>query len=219
MKYRYLTFDCYGTLIDWQTGIEETLRATFGNVRVKGGDLLAAYVSAEKKEETTYKKYTEVLRRAALSLSDTLGVGVSDSAARKFAASVPSWPVFPDTVEFLHDMGSMGYKRFILSNVDDAILEETIVRNRLEVDGFVSAEDVGSYKPEAGHWLEFLRRSGAAKGEVLHVAQSIYHDIIPARQLGIASAWINRYGERFPTGAEPSIISRDLAGLAEVLER
>jgi len=217
VKYRYLTFDCYGTLIDWRTGIEEGLRAALGNLKLSGNELLAAYITAEKKEEPAYKKYREVLRSSARSLSEALGANVPDSAARVFAASVPDWPAFTDTANFLHEMGSRGYKRYILSNVDNDLLEETIGRNHLEVDGFVTAEEVGSYKPEAGHWLEFLRRSGAARGEVLHVAQSVYHDIIPARQLGIASAWVNRYGERLPLGAEPSIITEDLAGLAEAL--
>ena len=219
MNYRCLTFDCYGTLIDWKTGIEEELRATLGGAQIKSGDLMAAYVVAEKEEESTYKRYREVLRRAVLSMSDTLEVELSASAAEKFAASVPRWPPFADSAKFLRDMGSLGYKRYILSNVDDDLLEETIRRNHLQVDGFVTAEQVGSYKPKAGHWLEFLRRSGLAKEEVLHVAQSIYHDIIPARELGIASAWINRYGERLPPGAEPSIISGDLAGLAAALEK
>jgi FMN phosphatase YigB (HAD superfamily) len=88
----------------------------------------------------------------------------------------------------------------------------------LEVDGFVTSEQVGSYKPRAGHWLEFLRRTEAAKGEVLHVAQSIYHDIVPATRLGIASAWVNRYHEPMPSGASPTFVSDSLVHLAELLE-
>ncbi len=217
MKYRYLTFDCYGTLIDWKTGIEGGLRAALGGIKLGGDELLAAYVEAEKAEEVTYKKYREVLYRTTLSMSDALGVGVSDAAARDFAASVPSWPAFPDTAEFLHHLGQKRCKRYILSNVDNDILEETVKRNRLEIDGFVTAEEVGSYKPNEGHWVEFLRRTGADKSEVLHVAQSVYHDIIPAQHLGIDSAWVNRYSEPLPPGASPLIISDSLQHLADML--
>jgi 2-haloalkanoic acid dehalogenase type II len=219
MKYRYLTFDCYGTLIDWRTGIESSLLAAIGDVGIKGQALLEAYVAAEKEEESTYKKYREVLRKTAISMSGRLGVDVTEEAARKFAASVPSWPVFADTAEFLREMGMRGYKRYILSNVDTDLLEETIRNHGLEVDGFVTAEEVGSYKPNTGHWLRFMKKTGAGKEEILHVAQSIYHDIIPTNEMGIASAWINRYDERMPEGAQPLFVSDSLAHLAETLDR
>jgi 2-haloalkanoic acid dehalogenase type II len=217
VKYRYLTFDCYGTLVDWRTGIEEELHAVLGGIRIAGQELLDAYVSAEKNEEMGYRKYREVLRRTAISLSGTLGVEVSAEAAESFAASVPKWPAFTDAAEFLRDAGRKGYKRFILSNVDDDLLEGTIANNGLEVDGYVTAEQVGSYKPGEGHWLEFMRRTGAAKSEILHVAQSVYHDIVPAIRMGVASAWVNRYNEQLPPGVAPSMISDTLGNLGEAL--
>lgn len=219
MRYRYLTFDCYGTLIDWKTGIERELRTSLGEVLLGGQDLLKAYVSAEAEEESTYKKYREVLRRTALTLSGKLGKKVSDKAASSFAGSVPRWPAFPDTEKFLHEMGAMGYKRYILSNVDNDLLEMTIKRNSLEVDGFVTAEEVGSYKPNPAHWLRFLKKVGAEKGEVLHVAQSVFHDIVPTQAMGVDSAWVNRYNEPMPEGARPTFVSDTLAHLGEVLAR
>jgi len=218
VTFKYLTFDCYGTLIDWRSGIERELRDALGGVRIRGQELMNVYLAAEREEESTYKEYREVLRRAVKSMSGPLGVEVTDDAARGFVASVPRWPAFPDTQKFLRDMGSKGYKRYILSNVDIDILEGTIERNGLEVDGFVTAEEVGSYKPSSRHWLEFMRRTGATKDEMLHVAQSVYHDIIPTQQLGIASAWVNRYGERLPPEAAPSVISDTLRGLGETLK-
>lgn len=214
---RYLTFDCYGTLIDWKAGIERELRSAFGEMRLSGQEIMDAYGAAERKEEATYQKYREVLRRSALSISKELGTDVSDESARKFAASVPAWPAFPDTEKFLREMGSMGHKRYILSNVDNDLLEETISRNHFEIDGFVTAEEVRSYKPRPGHWAEFMRRTGADKEDILHVAQSVYHDIIPTQQLGIRSAWINRYGEPLPREVAPSLISDSLDGLAKVI--
>ena len=219
MEFKYLTFDCYGTLIDWQVGIETELRSALGPVRLGGRELLNAYVSAEKAQESTYKKYRDVLRTTVQSMSGPLGIDVPEGAARKFAESVPRWPVFPDTRAFLHEMGSRGYKRYILSNVDDDLLEETIRRNGLDVDGFVTAEQVGSYKPVHGHWTEFMRRTGARREEILHVAQSVYHDIIPTQAMGISSAWVNRYREPIPGGANPLFVSDSLAHLAEVLDK
>ena len=218
MKYRFLTFDCYGTLIDWRAGIEKGLRGALGDVRIGGQELLDAYLSSEKEQELSYRKYREVLTLTALSLSQRLGIRVTEEAAREFAGSVPRWPAFPDTRGFLHEMGSRGYRRYILSNVDNDLLQGTIRTNGLEVDGFVTAEEVGSYKPNHGHWVRFMEKTGAEKGEVLHCAQSLYHDIAPTQSLGIASAWVNRYGEGIPRGVEPSIISDSLANLGRLLD-
>jgi 2-haloalkanoic acid dehalogenase type II len=218
VRYRYLTFDCYGTLIDWRSGIEKGLRRALGPVGLRGQDLLDAYVEAERGQESTYTKYREVLSSTALSLSKSLQVRVSNGAAAEFAASLPNWPAFPDTRRFLSDMGSKGYKRYILSNVDNDLLEATLRNSRLEVDGYVTAEEVGSYKPNPGHWKEFLRRTGAKKESMLHVAQSVFHDIIPTQRMKISSAWVNRYHERLPAGASPLFIADSLRHLGELLE-
>ena len=218
MRYRYITFDCYGTLVDWRKGIESGLHVALGNVHLSGQDLLKAYVQAERNEEADYKRYREVLRLTVISMSGVLGVKVSDKAARRFSESVPDWPPFEDTAEFLRLAGRRGYKRYILSNVDDDILEETIKKHGLELDGFVTAQEVGSYKPNPGHWLEFMQKTGAKKVDVLHVAQSVYHDIIPCQRMGIDSAWVNRYNERMPPGSHPTYIADSLAQLAELLD-
>ena len=217
-RFKHLTFDCYGTLIDWRTGIERELARTVGGVNLSGPRLLAAYVEAEKAQEATYKKYREVLRETVVSMSGTLGVTVTDAAAREFASSVPRWPAFADTAEFLREMGSKGFKRYILSNVDNDLLEETIRKNGLEVDGCVTAEEVGSYKPNPGHWKAFMLRTGAKREEVLHVAQSVFHDIIPTQQMKISGAWVNRYHEGLPPDAFPLLISDSLKSLSELLQ-
>ncbi len=217
MKYRYLTFDCYGTLIDWRKGIETELRASLGPEARAGRALLDAYIEAEKEQEASYKKYRDVLALSALSLSRRLGSRMDEGKAREFAASVPRWPAFPDTRGFLREMGVRGHKRYILSNVDNDLLEGTLKGNRLEVDGFVTAEEVGSYKPDTGHWREFFRRTGAEKDEVLHVAGSVFHDIIPAAGLGLATAWVNRYAEPMPPEAAPTYVCDTLANLAKAI--
>lgn len=219
MKYRYLTFDCYGTLVDWRAGIEASLLAAVGDLSIRGQALLDAYVIAEKQQESSYKKYKEVLQRTVLSMSGQLGVEVTEQAARRFAGSVSTWPAYSDTSKFLREMGRKGYKRYILSNVDTDLLRNTISSQGLEVDGFVTAEEVGSYKPNPGHWLRFMEKTGARKDEVLHVAQSVYHDIIPTNEMGIDSAWVNRYNEPMPKGVHPLFVSDSLAHLAESLDK
>ena len=215
--FTHLTFDCYGTLIDWRAGIERELARALGSVKLSGQRLLAAYVEAEKSQESTYKKYREVLRETVVSMSGILAVEVTFAAAQEFAASVPRWPAFPDTAKFLREAGSKGFKRYILSNVDTDLLEETISRHGLEVDGYVTAEEVGSYKPNPAHWMRFMEKSGARKRSVLHCAQSVYHDILPTQSMGIASAWVNRYDEKLGPGVEPTIICDSLENLARAL--
>jgi len=216
--FTHLTFDCYGTLIDWRSGIERELARALGGVKLSGTPLLAAYVEAEKSQESTYKRYREVLRNSVASMSGALGVTVTDAAARELSSSVPRWPAFPDTAEFLREMGSRGFKRYILSNVDNDFLQETIRRHGLEVDGFVTAEEVRSYKPRLGHWERFFQKTGARREGLLHVAQSVYHDIIPAQGMGIATAWVNRYHEQMPKTASPTFVTDSLAHLAELLD-
>ena len=218
-RFTHLTFDCYGTLIDWRAGIELELTRAVGGINISGQRLLAAYVEAEKSQETTYKKYREVLRNTVVSMSGVLGINVTHEAALEFAASVPRWPAFPDTAKFLRETRSRGFKRYILSNVDNDLLEETIERHRLEVDGFVTAEEVGSYKPNPAHWTKFIEKTGTQKQNVLHCAQSLYHDIIPTQSLGIASAWVNRYDEKLDVGIEPSFICDSLENLSPMLVR
>lgn len=214
---RFLTFDCYGTLIDWRRGIEESLQKSFGVLPVKGSDLLRAYVEAEKKQEEIYQRYREVLTKTSMELCKSLGVGASKAAAEEFAASVPDWPAFPDTTRALKEFGRLGYKRYILSNVDTDLLRQTIEKNDLEVDGFVTAEEVGTYKPAHGHWDAFFQRTDSGRGQLLHVAQSLYHDIVPCGKMGLACAWVNRYEERLTADARPDIISDDLEHLSKLL--
>jgi len=179
--------------------------------------LLDAFMAEEKKEEMAYQTYREVLRRSALRLSKALGVEVGDSAANEFAASVPLWPAFSDTAAFLKDAGRSGYQRYILSNVDTDMLEGTIRNNGLEVDGYVTAEEVRSYKPRKAHWVRFFEKTKAGKEDVLHVAQSVFHDVVPVQEMGIAAAWVNRYGQPMPGNVHPEFVSDSLANLALLL--
>jgi 2-haloalkanoic acid dehalogenase type II len=215
--FRYLTFDCYGTLIDWRKGIEAALNRTLGKMPMRGRELQDAYEAAEKRHESEYKSYREVLASTAGDLAAEFGMKAEPQALAKFAESVPDWPAFPDTAEALRAMGRKGYKRYILSNVDTDLLKGTIARGGLSVDGFVTAEECRSYKPAFGHWTRFMERTGARKEEILHVAQSVYHDIVPTGKLGISSAWVNRYAQPLPDGSGPLYICDSLASLVPLL--
>ena len=175
------------------------------------------YLGLEAEEEEEYKSYREVLRETALKVAKNFGVRISGDDASQFAASVPTWPPFSDTPGSLKELGRRGYKRVILSNVDKDILKQTIYQSGLIVDGYITAEDVGSYKPSEGHWKKFFAEYSVSKENTFHVAQSIKHDIIPSSRLRIENAWINRYSESMPTGVDPSYVFRDLKGLLTIL--
>jgi 2-haloalkanoic acid dehalogenase type II len=218
MRFTHLTFDCYGTLIDWRNGIESHL----GELLRKNGlapavKVYPIYLKLEAEEEGKYKSYKDILADTAIRAADHFRISLTREEARGFAASVPSWTPFVDTLESLRQMGERGYKRVILSNVDRDLLRSTIAQNRLEVDGFVTAEDVGSYKPALGHWNRFFDEYKATRDGTLHVAQSVYHDIRPASRIGLATAWINRYSDAKPSDVDPTFVTPDLRGLLKAL--
>ena len=216
-QFRYLTFDCYGTLIDWRSGLENAFESSFGRLPLSGEKLYQAYVTEEASEEASYKPYRSILADTSLRVAKRLGVVGTEENGKSFADSVPSWPPFADTVESLRKLGELGCRRYILSNVDEDLLKETISRNGLEVDGYVTAQEIHSYKPAPLHWERFMSKTGAKKTDDLHVAQSVFHDIRPAQQLGFATAWVNRYDEPLPSDITPDYISPGLSGLVQVL--
>ena len=218
VRFTYITFDCYGTLIDWRNGIESHL----GELLRKNGLAPAAkvypiYLKVEAEEEGNYRPYRDILTDSALRAAEHFRISITREEARSFAASVPSWMPFVDTVESLRQIGEKGYKRVILSNVDRDLLKGTINQNQLEVDAYVTAEDVGSYKPALGHWNRFFDEYKASKDRTLHVAQSIYHDIRPAGRIGIATAWINRYSDAKPSDINPTYVVPDLTAFLKAL--
>ncbi len=218
MKFTHLTFDCYGTLVDWRKGIENNLGELLRkNGLPSGVSVFSLYVKLEAEEEGQYKSYREILRDTAVNVAKHLNVSIAEKEANMFAASIPLWPPFGDTTESLKELGKRGYKRVILSNIDKDILKQTILQNSLDVDGYITAEDVGSYKPSLGHWNRFFDLYKTSKETTLHVAQSIFHDIIPCTKLAISTAWINRYSEPNPPGINPTYVLGDLKSLMGLL--
>jgi 2-haloacid dehalogenase len=210
LKINFLTFDCYGTLIDWKKGIEENFERNFLDPikATTPENIFEKYVRMEAaRESQQYESYRTILKETSFSLAKDLGLEPSQDSAEKFSESIESWRAFPDTAKTLHEFGRMGMRRYILSNIDSDILEKTIENNKLEIDGFVTAEQVRSYKPAKQHWLEFMNRTGSDKEEVIHIAGSVFHDIVPAKELGITTIWVNRYQEKKDSGADYTVES------------
>ena len=191
-----LSFDCYGTLIDWETGILNALQPLLDRSRVPDEELLEAYgvVEFELEQEHPSLVYSQLLEKVHAALCDRLGVDEDEVEAAKFGASVGDWPAFPDTVEALSYL-KQHFKLVILSNVDRMSFAGTNRRLGVEFDYIFTAQDIGSYKPDLRNFeylLEKLVEAGIPKGKLLHVAQSLFHDHVPANRMGIASAWIDR---------------------------
>lgn len=216
--YDIVTFDCYGTLIDWERGIGDavTKAAAGDGVRVDRAAVLAAYAAVEPVVEAeTYRRYREVLALTAERVAERLGWRLPRERASFLPESLPEWPPFADTNPALTRLARAGYQLGILSNVDDDLLARTLRHFGVPFDLLVTAQQVGSYKPATGHFLTARQRIGARRW--LHAAQSHVHDVVPARALGIDVAWINRKRETAGAGVEPTIEFSTLTALAEWL--
>ena len=217
-RYDALTFDCYGTLIDWERGIGEAFEVASraDGHPVDRGAVIAAYHAVEPAiEAERYRPYREVLALAARRVSERLGWRLAPGREAFLSESLPSWPPFPDTNAALGRLAGNGYRLAILSNVDDDLLAATRRQLAVDFEFVVTAQQVGSYKPASAHFETARKRLGGARW--LHVAQSYFHDIAPARRLGIASAWINRTAARRSGDEQPDAEFGTLAEAADWL--
>jgi 2-haloacid dehalogenase/putative hydrolase of the HAD superfamily len=212
----FITFDCYGTLIDWEEGIGTAFAraAAEDGVELKREDVVAAYHEVEEVVEgEPYRVYRDVLAESARRVAARLGWALAETRAGFLAASLASWRPFPDTNPALDRLVSAGYRLGLLSNVDDDLLALTRRHFNAEFDVIVTAQQVGSYKPAHRHFVTARQRIGDARW--LHAAQSYVHDVVPSRALSIPCAWVNRKGEA-PTGeARPD---REVSTLAELAD-
>jgi len=214
--YDIVTFDCYGTLIDWEQGFVRALLAAGIGDPLDRARIVELYHELEPEIESDYRSYREVLAEVARRVGAGLGLEVSDEQARSLPASLPSWPPFGDTNRALERLAAAGIGLGILSNVDDDLLAETRKHFTVDFDIVVTAEQVRSYKPGEAHFVEARRRIGDSK-RWLHAAQSHFHDVEPCRKLGIPVAWINRKNERPGSDILPDRELRTLDELAEWL--
>lgn len=206
-RFEAMSFDCYGTLIDWETGIAGALRpwADRNAVALDDEGLIAAYGRHEThvEDDTPDALYPLVLGETLRRIGAELGVEVTDDDATTFGRSVKDWPAFPDTAAALQRLATR-FKLIILSNIDRASFASSAPRLGVEFDAIVTAEDVGSYKPRLGHFdrlFEELQRLDVRRDQLVHVAESLFHDHQPAATLGLPSVWIHRRHDKGGSGA------------------
>jgi 2-haloacid dehalogenase len=221
-RFEFLTFDCYGTLINWEAGILAALQPLLRAHRVSLPDqaLLELYAELESTaEEGPYLPYREVLATVVRGVGQRLGFTPTVAEAQSLAASVPQWPPFPDSVAALAQLRTR-FGLAVISNVDDDLFAASA---RLLGNPFthaITAQQAGSYKPSHNNFQLAFKRLGVSKEKILHVAESRHHDITPARALGLTSVWVNRRAGKDGSGAtrssqaQPDLEVRDLRSLA-----
>jgi 2-haloacid dehalogenase len=213
---RWATFDCYGTLIDWNGGIRRELARVFAEEEADW--LLQRYHRIEPRlQESGRLTYREVLTRALEQLAEEEDVGLPDEERDALVRSLPAWEPFREVPEALEDARARGWRLAILSNSDADLIEASKRRLGITFEATVVASEIGSYKPVHAHWEEFFRRTNAPRDGHVHVAASLFHDIVPANELGLRSVWINRLGEH-SNAARADRELPDLRGLADVLD-
>jgi 2-haloacid dehalogenase len=213
---RWATFDCYGTIVDWNAGIRAELARLFGAPNANG--MLERYHSIEPRiqGERPESSYREVMASVLAELASQSGTELPREERGALGRSLPGWPVFPEAPAALAEARRRGWSLVILSNTDRDLIDASLGAIGVPFDAAIVASEVGSYKPAHGHWRAFYESTGADPARHVHVAQSLFHDIAPASEQGIQSIWINRLGEQgepAPTRELP-----DLAGLADTLD-
>ena len=206
---RWATFDCYGTLIDWNGGIGRELERLFGAARV--GELLSRYHDVERglQRERPKASYREILTQTLPQLGH-VPADEEDALAR----SLPSWQPFPEAPAALEDAKARGWKLAILSNTDRDFIDASIENIGVDFEFAVVASEIGSYKPDHGHWRAFRER--VTPDVHVHVAASLFHDVAPATELGLPTVWINRLGEE--PEPQPDVELHSLTGLGNALD-
>jgi len=206
---RWVTFDCYGTLIDWNGGIRRELARVFGEERAD--ELLARYHELEPQLEADgTRTYREVMTEAMRELD------APHAEHDAFARSLPTWEPFPEVPDALAETCARGWKLAILSNTDRDLIDASMRNLGVPFELAIVASEIGSYKPAHSHWEAFFEQTGAARDSHVHVAASLFHDIAPTNDVGLRSVWINRL-EELP-GPEPTRELTNLEPLPETLD-
>ncbi len=226
-RFTTISFDCYGTLIDWESGILPALRAVLASHGQSLPDpaILELYGEFEAEAESgPYQSYRDVLQSVVRAFAERLHFEASSAEIRSLHESVRAWTPFPDTVPALREL-QQRYKLAVISNIDDDLFAETRKHLGVEFEGVITAEQARSYKPSTNNFQMALRTLALTPDRLLHAAQSRYHDVAPARSLGISTVWVNRKSARPGIGAvrasagRPDLEVPDLASLAAVVTR
>jgi 2-haloacid dehalogenase len=213
---RWATFDCYGTLIDWERGIGDGMAGLWPDA--DRDHLLERYheIEPDVQKDNPDMSYREVMAQALERIARDEGLELRRLDREALADSLPTWPAFPEVGDSLREMVGRGWRWAILSNTDPDLLQASLLEIVVHPDMVITAADAGSYKPAPGHWERFRERSGADPDRHVHVAASLFHDIIPCSEMGIPAVWVNRKNEvtNYPRAAELP----DLRELADVLD-
>jgi 2-haloacid dehalogenase len=213
---RWATFDCYGTLVDWNGGIGRELGRLWPDADV--GELLHRYHEIEPRVELEGSlPYREVLRQSLILLAESEGLELPAGEDGALGDSLPSWPVFPEVPGALAELRERGWRLVPLSNTDADLLVASMAAIGVPFDGSIVAGEIGSYKPAHGHWNAFAERFHPEPGRHVHVAASLFHDIAPAEELGLPAVWINRLAETSDLPRAAELV--DLSDLPDTLDR
>ena len=228
-RYEVVSFDCYGTLIDWESGIISGLRPVLANHRVDVTDdeILELHAQTEHRLQSSstvgnYTKYRDILRQEVLEAGKRWGFEPEPSEVDALADSLRYWEPFPDTVEALRAL-ERKYKLAIISNVDDGLFALTACHLEVEFDWIITAEQAGTYKPSKNNFEVAIGRMGLGRERLLHAAESLFHDVVPAKEMGLSTVWVHRrtgkegFGATPPADAEPDLEVPDLRTLASEL--
>ncbi len=219
-----LTFDCYGTLIDWERGILNAFQLVLSrdDVTATDDELLALYAKHEEAiERGVYRTYREVLASAAQGVCAGLGVDPGDAAIAAFSASVGDWPAFADSAAALRKLKAR-FRLGVLTNCDDDLFAGSNRRLGVDFDWVVTAQQARGYKPRPANFEALFARVDVPRERILHVAQSLFHDHVPAKALGMTTVWIDRrhdkpgFGATPPAEATPDLVCPDMRSFAEI---
>ena len=226
-RFKIITFDCYGTLIDWETGILGAIRPILSahNAHLSDADILRMYGEIEAEEESgEYQPYREILQAVVRGFGTRLGFVPSEKEQDSLPNSLANWRPFPDTVAALRQL-KQRFKVGILSNIDDDLFSATALQLGIEFDHVVAASQARAYKPSLDIFRLAQKKIGVPPQQWLHAGQSIYHDVIPAQSLGIASVWVNRpsplpnSGAAKPAQGKPDVEVSGLKELADLINK
>jgi 2-haloacid dehalogenase len=224
-RFTTISLDCYGTLIDWESGMLPVLRTVLNNHGqiLTDAEILELYGEFEAEAESgAYQSYREVLQSVVRKFSARLHFEASPAEIRSLPESVSSWQPFPDTVTSLNELQKR-YKLVVISNIDDDLFAETQKDLGIQFDGVITAEQACSYKPSLNNFKMALRTFELSPNDLLHAGQSMYHDVLPAQSLGISTVWMNRKSARPGVGAvrastgKPDLEFPDLASLVAAI--
>ncbi|WP_455902115.1 HAD family hydrolase [Rhodococcus gordoniae] len=216
MTTKWLTFDCYGTLVDWREGMVDAIRSV---ANTDAERLLTEYHRHEHEVQAQHPGWTyrAVLAESLRAAARVCGISLSHEDTDVLGRSLPTWPVFSDTNQALRELRDSGYNLGILSNVDREMLQQTLTQFDVDIDVVVASSDIGSYKPALGHFTTFKKVSEVEDGNWIHVACSWFHDVVPADKFGIPSVYINREGTAHIEGDLAAAVLPDLVKLPGVV--